>query len=291
MKILRDIKFEQPDHHWQNQLKHEKDICAQLDCVEVLSKYPSPSTRACLSSVIENNEIFYKVRIQSAFALAEVANKMVHTWNGPLPLISTFKKLFMSPVCHSIVSCNSFTDLQMYFIQKNLPLAIAKLRNSHNLCPSECIRFLLDLIKYNENSKNNFSDCFYKASLIEALGCTIAPASVAASLQLDSLGPKSANLTQDIKLVLEEIVLRLNLEKVLPTYAHTITSSCLIALRNFQKLGHIPEDIEIFKDYVSYSQNFENVRIVAFDIIIEFLSGNFLSLTHYSIDNFKIQFC
>ncbi len=43
---------------------------------------------------------------------------------------------------------------------------MAKLRNSQNVCPPEVIRFLLDLFKYNDNSKNNFSDCYYRAALV-----------------------------------------------------------------------------------------------------------------------------
>lgn len=272
MRILREIKLDQPDYHWQNQAKYEKDICAQLDSVEMLNKFSSTGTRSALISIIENNECFYRVRVQAAYALAEVSNKMIHSWNGPLPLVATFKKIFMAS--SAIVNCNNFTDLQLYFLQKNIPIAMGHLRSSHNLCPTEIIRFLLDLIKFNENSKNNYSDCYYKAALIDALSSTLS-ASVA-MLQNDS-GPKSSNLSQDMKLIIEEIVLRLNLEKLLPTYRFVITCSCLRAVRNLQKLGHIPDNVEIFKEYTSYENNFEGVRLVAFEIIVEFLSGKIFS--------------
>lgn len=52
---------------------------------------------------------------------------------------------------------------------------MAGLRNSHGICPQEVIRFLLDLFKYNDNSKNRFSDNYYKAALIDALGASITP--------------------------------------------------------------------------------------------------------------------
>jgi len=35
-----------------------------------------------------------------------------------------------------------------------IPIAMANLRNMHNICPPEVIKFLLDLFKYNDNSKN-----------------------------------------------------------------------------------------------------------------------------------------
>lgn len=43
-------------------------------------------------------------------------------------------------------------------------------RNSHGICPSEVLEFLLNLFKYNDNSKNSFSDCYYRAALVTALG-------------------------------------------------------------------------------------------------------------------------
>lgn len=52
---------------------------------------------------------------------------------------------------------------------------MAGLRNSHGICPQEVIRFLLDLFRYNDNSKNRFSDNYYRASLIEALGSSVTP--------------------------------------------------------------------------------------------------------------------
>lgn len=58
---------------------------------------------------------------------------------------------------------------------QTIPVAMAGLRNAHGICPPEVIKFLLDLFKYNDNSKNKFSDNYYRASLIEALGETITP--------------------------------------------------------------------------------------------------------------------
>lgn len=52
---------------------------------------------------------------------------------------------------------------------------MAGLRNSHGICPPEILKFILDLFKYNDNSKNRFSDNYYRASLIDALGATITP--------------------------------------------------------------------------------------------------------------------
>ena len=267
LKILREVKFEQPDIHWQNQLKYERDICAQLDSVEMLLKFPTTQTRAALIAVTENPECFYKVRINSSYALAEVSNKMAHSYSGPLPLISTFKKFFSSTSNPNLVTNNNFSDIQNYFLEKNLPIAMGNLRTTHNTCPNEVLRFLLDLSKFNENSKNSYSDAYYRASLVDALTNTISP-SIAA---LTNDGPKSANLSPEMHSVIEEIVLRLNLEKLVPTYRYVVTASCLKAIRKLQRLGHCPEDAEIFKSYCT-ENIFDDLRAVAFEILVEFLT-------------------
>lgn len=60
-------------------------------------------------------------------------------------------------------------------IFQTIPVAMAGLRNTHGICPPEVIRFLLDLFKYDDNSKNRYSDNYYRASLVEALGATVTP--------------------------------------------------------------------------------------------------------------------
>ena len=269
MRILRELKFEQPDTHWALQLRHERDVCAQLDAVDALSQYANLNTKACLTTMLENGECFYRVRVKAASALSQVANKLVHATSGPpWPLIATFKKLFFAPACPNVVCSNNFGDLQLYLVQKSLAVAMGSLRDKHSLCPSDVIRFLLDLIKYNENSRNAYSDSYYRAALIDAIGSTISASTVASALH-----KKSAMLTQDTRLIVEEVVLRLNLEKVLPTHRYVITVACLRALRSLQRLGHIHENVEIFKQYADYRNTWEDVRLVAFELIIEYLEG------------------
>jgi transcription initiation factor TFIID subunit 2 len=52
---------------------------------------------------------------------------------------------------------------------------MATLRNTHGICPSEVLKFLIDLFKYNDNSRNQISDNYYRATLVQALGNTVTP--------------------------------------------------------------------------------------------------------------------
>ncbi len=58
--LLKRCDVRQLEYHWQYQLKHEKDILAQLSALDHLPKYPSPQSRFTLTEVLENEQIFYR---------------------------------------------------------------------------------------------------------------------------------------------------------------------------------------------------------------------------------------
>lgn len=67
-------------------------------------------------------------------------------------------------------------DLSNNFIKQTMPVAMALLRDVHNLCPKEVLMFILDLIKYNDNRKNKvknvfilISHCFVKKVFVNTL--------------------------------------------------------------------------------------------------------------------------
>ena len=125
---------------------------------------------------------------------------------------------------------------------------MAGLRNAHGICPPEVIRFLLDLFKYNDNSKNRYSDNYYRAILVETISVTpVVSVMQQGSITFDSL-------SADTQLVLEEITRMLNLEKSLPCYKYTVTVACLKAIRKLQKFGHLPSSPTLFKSYAVYGQ-------------------------------------
>jgi transcription initiation factor TFIID subunit 2 len=168
---------------------------------------------------------------------------------------------------------NDFSKFQLYFLQKAMPVSMAGLRTSHGICPQDIVRFLLDLFKYNENSKNKFSDNYYRASLISALAETVTPAVTAVlarSGQLQS-SPGEA-LSSETKLILEEITRYFNLEKLMPCYKLTVTVSCLKAIRRLQKMGHLPSNPALFKEYAQYNV-FVEVRVAAIEALVDVIKS------------------
>ena len=175
MQLVRSLDIKQPDFQWQYQLRHERDVTAQVEAVQALEQFPTPGSKKTLIDMIEDEKCYFKVRCSACHALTKVSNTMTSTSEGPIALLAIFKKIFGSFANPRICKQNDFENLQSYFLQKELPIAMAALRNSHNICPPEVLKFLLDLFKYNDNSKNTFSDNYYRAAMVDALGETITP--------------------------------------------------------------------------------------------------------------------
>lgn len=275
MQILRQVIFEQPDYQWQYQLKYERDVTAQLDALQMIINHPTIPTRKTLTDIIEDDKCFYRVRCSAALILTKVANIMAFNqtsggWQAPTSMINIYKRLFGSHSCPHIIRLNNFspTNLQSYFLQKIIPKALAGLRvPPHKICPPEVLKFLLELFKYNDNSKNNYSDTYYKAALIEALAETVTP--VVVSLFNNSTQMTTYDqLPSETKYVAEEITRYLNLEKILPGYKNVVTVACLKAILQLQKMGHLPSNPHLFRAYTD-KNCFIDVRCQAVVELVE----------------------
>ena len=84
-------------------------------------------------------------RCEATHCLAVVANAMASTWEGPPAMLVMFKKMFGSFAAGHMVRQNDFSSLQCYFIQKEIPRAMAKLRNAHGMDVSPMSRYVSNL--------------------------------------------------------------------------------------------------------------------------------------------------
>jgi transcription initiation factor TFIID subunit 2 len=222
---------------------------------------------------------------------------MANTWTGTLATLSFFRRVFMSTsstlsstttatssattssstgTTTNIVRINDFSNSQMYMIQKTIPQAIALQRNKDRVCPTEVINFLFELIHYNENSKNRFSDAFYRSSLIDSLGNTLTNIGLtSATTNVDLF--LNHTLDNNTKRIFDEILLQLNFDKIIPSYGFCVTCSCLRVLHKLNLISGIPIDINVFYEYAVYGM-FDRVRLTACEILVEQIESKILGL-------------
>jgi transcription initiation factor TFIID subunit 2 len=128
------------------------------------------------------------------------------------------------PFVSSIPKPNNFSNLPDYFIQKASIVAFSQIRDERGLTPVRIRQFLLDLLKYNDNIGNEFSDCYYVATLVSALGDSLIPVADSPSEALQNDDFEGEQVTAAAKAEIERFR---TLDYVIPSYHNIITVTCL----------------------------------------------------------------
>ena len=151
-----------------------------------MKRMPSLQTSTSLLRALLDPKCFYKIRMDAAYALSTVS---IHTefvywklnwffqcatpglnWVGLLQLNKMFQKRFCFPlpasymevdkdipITPAIPKPNNFSNLPDYFLQKASVVAFSQVRDEHGNTPLKVRQFLLDLLKYNDNTGNEVS--------------------------------------------------------------------------------------------------------------------------------------
>ncbi|KAI9279295.1 hypothetical protein BY458DRAFT_502620 [Sporodiniella umbellata] len=266
------VDFKQPDYMWAAQLTKDRDVVAQHEAIHRLKHMPSEATSTSLLRAIIDSKCFYKIRMEAIYGIASCGIASLN-WIGLYQLSKMFCRDYCFPPKHhfsdhspdglpfvcSIPKPNNFSDLSAYFLQKASVVAFSQIRDDQGLVPIKIKQFLLDLLRYNDNVGNEFSDCYYVAALISALGDATIP----------SFENKSLESTEDSKInaiARAEIERFRTLDYVVPSYHNVITIACLKTITKFMLKRIIPVNLPMFVQYTRYG-NYQEVRLAAFDSI------------------------
>lgn len=239
MEYLADIQIHQPVQMWISQLEKEKDVVAQLKAIATLCSFPrlSFSIVNALNSCLIDPKVFWRVRIESAFALAKTATEETD-WAGLMHLIKFYKSRRFDPDI-GLPRPNDYHDFSEYFVLEAVPSAIAMVRGRDGKSPSEAINFILQLLKYNDNSGNSYSDVYWLAALVDSIGKI-------------EFGQQSI---QALLAILKRINSLLQFDRLMPSHNGVLTISCIrtltqvaLKLSHFVPLERLEELIKPFQD-------------------------------------------
>ncbi|WEL39399.1 transcription initiation factor TFIID subunit 2 [Encephalitozoon hellem] len=168
---LAKIVIEQPDYMFIEQLL-DKNIIGQMEALENLSIKPSTHVCEIFERMLENTHIFYKIRIHILYILSRT---IVGSYYGFQRLIQYFVKKYCVQTS-TIVKPNDFSFIP-YFIQKHLVKALSyadpfvfKNYSGREVGSASIISaFIINILKFNDNSFNSYSDGWYISSVIESL--------------------------------------------------------------------------------------------------------------------------
>lgn len=106
-----------------------------------------------LMRTLMDTRYFHGIRTTAAAALAKHAKEGDMDWLGLFHLEKAFQHFF----CYNdspIPRPNDFSDRAAYFVKCAIPRAIAKVRDHRGRSPIRARMFLLDKLKFNDNSDN-----------------------------------------------------------------------------------------------------------------------------------------
>lgn len=146
---------------------------------------------------------------------------------------------------------------------QTIVIAISHVRDEGKPIP-QVQQFLVDLLKYNDNASNNWSDAFYITSVIAALGSPFMQQSVKDQSEL--LGPYYEPLPEQalVHSAVDEVTRYINLDRLVPSYHNTITIAGIEWRVKMMMASLIPLDMRFLLAYTREG-NYGAVRSAAFE--------------------------
>ncbi|ESR54152.1 hypothetical protein CICLE_v10018514mg [Citrus x clementina] len=240
MEYLAEIHFNQPVQMWINQLEKDGDVVAQAQAIAALEALPHLSFNVVntLNNFLSDSKAFWRVRIEAAYALANTASEETD-WAGLLHLVKFYKsRRFDENI--GLPRPNDFHDFSEYFVLEAIPHAVAMVRAADNKSPREAVEFVLQLLKYNDNNGNPYSDVFWLAALVQSVG------------ELE-FGQQSILFLSSL---LKRIDRLLQFDRLMPSYNGILTISCIrtltqiaLKLSGFISLDQVVKLIKPFRDF------------------------------------------
>ncbi|KAG8818496.1 hypothetical protein FRC17_010811 [Serendipita sp. 399] len=288
---LTKTSFDQEPFMWVSQLQRDRDVIAQIEAIHALSRIPSKIVSSTFTKTVLTTTYFFRVRSEAALSLVPCAGAAVE-FLGLYHLYKLFFRYCYDPLNREdlfknelVPRPNDFSDFSEYFLRKALITALSQVRLENGETLPIVRRFLIDQLRYNDNSTNSFSDSYYIAHIIGALGCALVSTTPPerAELQGDHIpqvveDPR-AQIDRDIlNGAIAEVDRYRDLDRVIPSWRNSITVATLEFRTMLMMANSIPGDPAFFLLYTREG-NSVPVRIAAFD-------GLFLT-KWYSAEVFK----
>jgi hypothetical protein len=198
-----------------------------------LSKHPSQQALTAFDRVLADGRNFWQVRCLAAHGLATLALMNSGLRDDVIAhLLAVYEARFCLPRGRPteplLPRPNRFDTLPAYFVQKTLPAVLARIKTDAGTASPEILRFLVALLRHNDNTRNTFSDGAFRASLIDALAMALVPTASDARAKPDLI------ILQDAVAELER---QRFLDLIEPSYHNQVTLAVLQAATRLHHAG------------------------------------------------------
>ncbi|RDX51973.1 hypothetical protein OH76DRAFT_1400878 [Lentinus brumalis] len=270
------IAFDQKDYMWVSQLQRDRDVVAQYEAIMVLSKTPNPIISSTFTKTVLVTNYFYRIRCEAAAGLVSCANQRLD-WIGLFHLFKLFLRYCYEPddpkadlFSHTYVPRpNDFSDIAEYFVRKAILTAISRVRFENGKTPPVIRRFLIDQLRFNDNTQNPYVDAFYICNIISSLGSATVSSRPPERGEFTSNDAGPVQEQEDVDLLnraLAEVDRYRSMDRLIPTY-HNVVTVAVIEFHLLLSLASlVTHDPRPFFP-LTREGNYVAVRLAAFDYV------------------------
>lgn len=267
------IQLQMPGYMFLSQLQQDRDIVAQLESIRHMNSYPANGLiSTILVRTMMDKRYFHGIRTAAAQALVKQAEEKLN-YVGLFHLKKAFEEMFYSPELGSrMTRPNDFSDRSSYHLQCKLIEAISQVRNAKGYAPREIKEFLLDKLKFNDNSINDYSDCFYIATLMRAVTGAMVAKPMTSSVEDTDLMDADADEERNLQFRLEqnclaEIDRHRRMDEWASSYQNIFSRTALECQLSLSKAGIGETGAVHFLPYTR-PNNFDLLRLTAFENLL-----------------------
>lgn len=274
---VSDTITDMPAYMYLAQLQQDRDVVAHQDAMMFFrrgKRHPVASTIE--TRTVMDQRYYYEVRTMAVDDLAKQADPDLN-YIGLAQLVLSFRHFF----CDRVVgkngtatfppSANNFQDRAQYAVQCSILGSIACTKEKGR-CSKSARSFLMDLLLFNDNSENEYSDHFYIAKLLDALTTSLIPERVDGDkpllLSLNPYDDEDSELINFINKTISEIDKYRRMDEWTMTYHNIWTTTALHCKMRLMKARVIPVAPLEFVQYLQ-DDNLDLVRIKAFECLVE----------------------
>ena len=258
---LMNLYLEQPDFMWIEQLENDRDVAAQYEAILALENYSSSATCFGLERILKDPKTFYRVRAEAAYSLAACHSfeSSELLFLGANKLVKTYSKRYCHPgnKIENIPKPNNFDQMASYFVQKSIIQGLSFVDQEEGHSPEFVTRFILTILKNNDNSKNPFSDSSFVSACLNSLAQTLC----GNPQTIQKLGYPDQSIIDE---VLEEMERYRILDLLFPSFQNEITCAVIQSLARMQYSGLCEYKRDFYLLYSRFG-NFINVRLAAIE--------------------------
>jgi len=268
-----------PAYMYVSQLQQDQSVIAQQESMMFLKNHQAhPLVATFLIRTLMDTRYYWEIRVMAAEIL-KIHALPNFNWVG----MKHLQKAFEEFSCYSGTKMprpNDFSDPSAYFVECAIPRAMSMVRSLDGKCPKEARHSIFDMLRFNDNGNNEFSDVYKVANLLTSLADSLIPQKdSAAQNELDFGDDEEDDEFKEFKgQVLQELERYRRMEEWEASYHNIYTTTVLECKRKLMKAKVIPMEPVEFAQYLRDGIH-DGVRIKAFEALVDlgFLPNQYIA--------------